>query len=82
MLVVGVGGTHADDGGQTAFDLLVGVEPGRRAVTWSTDVEGNGIGVLRLAFVATSYGSSHTGFETGGEDIAVVIAWSSPNIAE
>ena len=84
MLVVGVGGTHADDGGQTAFDEvpLVGVEPCRRAVARSADVEGNGEGVLRLAFVAASHGSRHARLEAGGKDIAVVIAWASANVAE
>ena len=82
MLVVGVGGTHADDGGQTTFDLLVGVEPGWRTVARCTDVEGNGIGVLCLAFVATGYGSRHTSTEAGGKDIAVVVARASPDIAK
>ena len=82
MLVIGVGGAHADDGGQAAFDLLVGVEPGRRAVAWSADVEGNRVGVLRLAFVATSYGGSHTGIEAGSKNIAVVVAGTSPDIAK
>ena len=82
MLIVGVGSAHADDGGQSAFNLLVGVEPWWWTVTWRADVEGNGIGVLCLTFVAAGYGGGHTSFEASGEDIAVVITWSSPNIAE
>ena len=82
MFVVGVGGTHADDGGQSAFDLLVGVEPWWWTVTWRADVEGHGVGVLRLAFVAAGYGGSHTSFEASGEDITVVVAGASPNIAK
>ena len=61
MFVVGVGGTHADDGGQAAFNEvpLVGMEPCRRTVARGADVEGDGVGVLRLAFVAAGNGSRH-----------------------
>ena len=82
MLVVGVGGTHADDGGQAAFNLLVGVEPRWRAVAWNTDVKGDGIGVLRLAFVATGYGSRYTSTKASGKNVTVIIARASPDITE
>ena len=83
-MVVGVGGTHADDGGQAAFDEvpLVGVEPCRRAVARSTDVEGNGEGVLRLAFITASHGSRHTRLKAGGENVPIVVARTSAYIAE
>ena len=82
MLVIGVGGTHAEDRGQAAFNLLVGVEPRRRAIAWGTDVERNRISVLRLAFIAAGYGSRHTSTKAGGEDIAVVVAGAGSNITE
>lgn len=84
MFVVGVGGTHANDGGQSAINevSLVGMEPCRRAVARGTDVEGDGVGVLRLAFVAASHGSRHARIQTGGENVAVVVAGTGSDIAE
>ncbi len=84
MFIVGVGGAHADDGGQTAFDEvpLVGVEPCRRTVAWGTDVEGDRISVLRLPFIAASHGRRHASIETSGEDVTVVVAGTGAYVAE